>query len=75
MKFHHETLPSFWSLFNDLPEDIRNRAQKQFELVQLNPSHSIQLKPVGKFWAARVTDAYLVLDRASRRYDQIISRG
>jgi hypothetical protein len=64
--FEHNTLPSFWKLYkklyNKLPEDIRRRADKQFELMIGNPAHpSVQLKPVGEFWSARVTDAVRVL--------------
>jgi hypothetical protein len=48
----------FCDRYNDLPEDIQRRADKQLRLFMENPQHpSIQLKPVGAFWAARVTDA------------------
>jgi mRNA-degrading endonuclease RelE of RelBE toxin-antitoxin system len=60
--FLHKTLPSFWQRYNLLPEDIRRRANKQFELLAENPGHrSLQLKPVGDLWSARVTDAYRAL--------------
>lgn len=62
MIFSHRTTASFWDCYNQLPEDLRNRADKQFELLCEAPNHpSIQLKPVGGFWSARVTDAYRVL--------------
>jgi hypothetical protein len=42
-----------------LPEEVRLRADKQFELLTSNPAHpSLQLKPVGAFWSVRVSDAY-----------------
>ncbi len=57
-----KTLPEFWDQYKDLPEDIQRRADKQFSLFVANPQHpSIQLKPVGEFWSARVTDAYRAL--------------
>ena len=62
MIFVHKTLPSFWHRFNELPEDVRHRAEKQFALLAEDPGHpSIQLKPVGEFWSARVTDNYRAL--------------
>jgi len=60
--FESKTLLEFWEHYNDLPGDIRRRADKQFSLFTANPRHpSIQLKPVGEFWSARVTDDYRAL--------------
>ena len=60
--FQSKTIPEFWDRYNDLPEDIQQRADKQFSLFARNPKHpSIQLKPAGEFWSARVTDAYRAL--------------
>jgi hypothetical protein len=60
--FQSKTLPEFWAQYNDLPKHIRQRADKQFSLFTANPKHpSIQLKPVGEFWSARVTDGYRAL--------------
>jgi hypothetical protein len=60
--FQSKTLPEFWDQYNNLPEGIRRRADKQFGLFVANPKHpSIQLKPVGEFWSARVMDAYRAL--------------
>lgn len=62
MSFEHRTTCSFWECYEQLPESVRDRADKQFAHVKENPSHpSVQLKPVGGFWSARVTDAYRVL--------------
>ncbi len=48
--------------YNDLPKDIQRLADEQFSLFAANPQHpSIQLKPVGEFWSARITDAYRAL--------------
>ena len=58
MIFQSKTLPEFWDCYNKLSENIQRRADKQFALFVENPRHpSVQLKPVGEFWSARVTDA------------------
>lgn len=62
MTFDHRTTASFWDRYNQLPDGLRDRADKQFELFSQSPNHpSVQLKPVGGFWSARVTDAYRAL--------------
>ena len=58
MTFDHRTTASFGISYNRLPEGLRDRAEKQFELLSETPNHpAVQLKPVGGFWSARVTDA------------------
>lgn len=62
MTFRHQTSPSFWHLYVKLPADLRRRADKQFELLLANPDHpSLQLKPVGELWSARITGGYRAL--------------
>ena len=62
MIFQSKTLPEFWERYKQLPEYIQHRADKQFALFAGNPRHpSVQLKLVGEFWSARVTDAYRAL--------------
>ena len=62
MSFIHKTLSSFWRCYSELPEEMRRRADKQFELLIKDPSHpSHQLKRVGAFWSARVSDAVRAL--------------
>jgi len=56
--FRSRTLPEFWQNYDALPERLRRRASKQYALLVENPRHpSLQLKPVGEFWSARVTGA------------------
>ena len=58
MILDHRATASFWACYNQLSEDLRGRADKQFDLLNENSHHpSLQLKPVGAFWSARVTDA------------------
>jgi hypothetical protein len=62
VSFVHKTLPSFWRSYSELPEEVRRRCDKQYELLTADPAHpSVQLKPVGAFWSARVSDAYRAL--------------
>ena len=62
MIFNHRTTASFWDCYNRFPLDLRDRADKQFDLLNENPNHpSLQLKRIGEFWSARVTDGYRAL--------------
>ena len=49
----------FWAHYHALPADIQRLADKNFELLKQNPRHpSLQLKPVGVYWSARVGQHY-----------------
>ena len=62
MIFDHRTTASFWDCYNRFPDSLRDRADKQFDLLSENPNHpSVQLKPAGGMWSARVTDSYRAL--------------
>jgi hypothetical protein len=51
----HFTAPSFWGLYDKLPEPIQELADKNYTLLKMNPRHSsLQLKKVGKYWSVRV---------------------
>ncbi|GLR53066.1 hypothetical protein KYK30_07880 [Shinella yambaruensis] len=51
---HHAT-DTFWTCYAALPSHIREQADRNFALLKANPAHpSLQLKPVGRFWSARV---------------------
>ena len=55
----HKTASSFWKYYEHLPVDIRDLADKNFQLLKDNPSHpSLQFKKVGKVWSARVGSNY-----------------
>lgn len=52
----------FWSLFEALPADVRERAQKQFGIFQSDPLHpSLHLKPIGDYWSVRISSSYRAL--------------
>ncbi len=63
----HFASSSFWKEYQALPQEIRNRADKQFTLLKENPQHpSLQFKKLGEsrgheVWSARVTLSYRAL--------------
>ena len=63
----HRTTSDFWHEYRSLPEEIRDRANKQFSLLKANPQHpSLQFKKVGErqgheIWSARITLNYRAL--------------
>ena len=51
----HFTTPEFWRHYEQLPESIRQLADKDFKLLKENPRHpSLRLKKAGKFWTVRI---------------------
>ncbi len=63
----HRTTADFWKDYRALCTDIRDRADKQFELLKANPRHpSLQFKKLTErrgqeIWSARVTRKYRAL--------------
>lgn len=59
---NHFATPEFWFYYRQLPENIRHLADKNFELLSINPRHpSLRLKKVGVFWSARIGLRYRAL--------------
>ena len=59
---NHRTTPRFWHAYEALPAEIRELADKNFELLKSDPSHpSLHFKKVGRFWSARVGLQYRAL--------------
>ena len=51
----HFTVASFWQKYALLPKSVQRLADKNFKLLEADSSHpSLNFKPVGKFWSARV---------------------
>jgi len=51
----HRATEQFWQRYNDLPGEVRTRADKAFTLLRSNPFHpSLQFKRIGGFWSARI---------------------
>ena len=43
------TTSQFWKLYDSLPEEVRRRADRAYELWQINPkAHSLYFKRVGR---------------------------
>ena len=58
----HRATPRFWTDYENLPEAIRELADKNFKLLKADPRHpSLQFKKIGNFWSARVGIAHRVL--------------
>lgn len=82
----HYASPKFWACYNSLPENIRDIADKNFELLKSDPKHpSLHFKQIGKLWSVRVGKHFraLGLDKeegiiwfwigAHADYDKLIS--
>jgi hypothetical protein len=58
----HRANPRFWRAYEQLPEDIRRLADRNYELLKRDPRHpSLHLKKVGRFWSVRVGLFYRAL--------------
>ena len=60
----HFATPEFWFWYRQLPESVRDVADKNFGLLKENPHHpSLRFKKIGEFWSARVGRGYRALAR------------
>jgi hypothetical protein len=54
----HFALPCFWRRYHQLPKDVRELADRNYELLRTDPRHpSLQLKKVGSMrqvWSVRI---------------------
>ena len=58
----HLASPAFWAQYADLPQGVRELADKNYELLKANPRHpSVHFKRIGKLWSVRVGDHYRAL--------------
>ncbi len=65
---NHFTTPEFWQLDNDLPQEVRDLADKNYTLLQADPMHpSLHFKSMEGLWSVRVGIHYRAL--ASLRPD------
>jgi hypothetical protein len=59
---NHFASPNFWKCYHALPANIRELADKNFALLQTDPTHpSLNFKKVGRFRSARVGLQYRAL--------------
>ena len=58
----HRATPKFWRCYRGLPREIRQLADRSYDLLKTNPAHrSLHFKKVGQFWSARVGLHYRAL--------------
>ncbi len=58
----HHANPRFWRCYRGLPQEVRQLADRNYELLKADPSHrSLHFKKVGQFWSARVGLHYRAL--------------
>ena len=51
----HFASPRFWALYDALPKDVRDLADKSYVLLKVDARHpSLQFKKLGKHWSVRV---------------------
>ena len=59
---NHFATPGFWFHYRHLPTEVRQLADKNFQLLRENSQRpSLRLKKIGEFWSARVGLHYRVL--------------
>jgi len=58
----HFASSSFWDAYHALPKSVRSLADKNYELLKVDPQHpSLHLKKVGRYWSVRVGIRYRAL--------------
>lgn len=58
----HFASPDFWAYYRRLPADVRQLADKNFELLKADPLHpSLRFKKIGKYRSVRVGLHYRAL--------------
>ena len=58
----HYTSPKFWELYQALPGEIRELADKNYQLLKSNPRYpSLHFKRIGELWSVRVGQHYRAL--------------
>jgi hypothetical protein len=50
----HFASPKFWACYKTLSKDVRDLADKNFDLLKANPKHpSLHFKQIGNLWSVR----------------------
>ena len=58
---HHAT-PRFWRCYRELPEEIRDLADRKYALLETDPAHvSLHFKKTASLWSVRVGLHYRAL--------------
>jgi hypothetical protein len=58
----HFASSRFWKLYGDLPDEIRQLADKNFALLKSDPRHpSLHFKRIDELWSVRIGQNYRAL--------------
>ena len=58
----HFASPQFWRLYRQLPPEVRDLADKNFQLLKADSKHpSLHFKKIGRLWSVRVGAHYRAL--------------
>ena len=58
----HFTSPAFWECYAQLPSQVQDLADRNYEVLKENPYHpSLHLKKLSKYWSVRVGLKYRAL--------------
>lgn len=58
----HFTTPQFWEYYRQLPQEIQELADKNYELLKQDPKHpSLHFKKIRSLWSVRVGRNYRAL--------------
>ncbi|MBI3801365.1 MAG: hypothetical protein HY268_30880 [Deltaproteobacteria bacterium] len=58
----HVASSQFWARYRALPDEVRELADKNYQLLKSNPRHpSLHFKRIGELWSVRVGDHYRAL--------------
>jgi len=59
---NHYASPRFWALYEALPSEIRELADKNYRLLKSDPHHpSLHFKKIGNLWSVRIGSHYRAL--------------
>ncbi len=59
---NHFATPQFWRHYHQLSLEVRDLADKNFQILKANPKHpSLHFKKIGKLWSVRVGAHYRAL--------------
>jgi hypothetical protein len=58
----HFASPQFWQLYRQLSPEVRDLADKNFQLLKADPKHpSLHFKKIGRLWSVRIGAHYRAL--------------
>jgi hypothetical protein len=58
----HYTTPEFWQFYRQLPKEIQNLAQKNYQLLKTDSRHpSLHFKFIDGLWSVRIGKQYRAL--------------